>query len=349
MIFFITTGYMGSGSSAVSDYLSEFKNINNKFGSSEFIFLHCPNGLFDLEDKLLRNNNVIRSDEALKTFREQMRALHFKKTWWPANYQSSFNFSFFTHTEKFIEDIRQFNFNGFWYKNEEPSYMLDKFSYLLGRMPFLSKLVPLKKNTSNENVEFTFVSPELFYLKANTFIKKCFAEGTNQPYILADQLLLPHNIYRLNSYFKQGEAKIIVVERDPRDVFILNKYYWSLSKQSLPLPKDVYEFCKYYTLMRQSERIIKNNVLRIKFEDLVLEYELTTHKIKEFLLLSDDDHIKKFQFFDPRISISNLMVFNKDEKYAKEAKIIEEELKQYLFDFTNYELIIESELSKNIF
>ena len=48
----VPIGYMTSGSSAVTDLVSEFANVNNDYGIFEYVFLHCPNGLFDLEDKL---------------------------------------------------------------------------------------------------------------------------------------------------------------------------------------------------------------------------------------------------------------------------------------------------------
>ena len=62
----IPTGYMGSGSSAITDILSEYDSINVENADFEYVFLHCPNGLFDLEDKLLIGNNAVRSDEALQ-------------------------------------------------------------------------------------------------------------------------------------------------------------------------------------------------------------------------------------------------------------------------------------------
>ena len=58
--------YMGSGSSAVTDLLREYEGINTKNSDFEYVFLYAPDGLFDLEYKLLYNNNAIRSDEARK-------------------------------------------------------------------------------------------------------------------------------------------------------------------------------------------------------------------------------------------------------------------------------------------
>ena len=72
----ITTGYMGSGSSAVTDLIGEFNGFTENNGDFEYIFMHCPNGIFDLEDKLLRNNNAVRSDEALRSFRNAMYELY---------------------------------------------------------------------------------------------------------------------------------------------------------------------------------------------------------------------------------------------------------------------------------
>ena len=71
----IPLSYMGSGSSAVTDLISEFANVNNKYGSFEYVFLHCPNGVFDLEDKLLIGNNSLKSDEAIHTFLKTMKEL----------------------------------------------------------------------------------------------------------------------------------------------------------------------------------------------------------------------------------------------------------------------------------
>ena len=54
----IPTGYMGSGSSAITDLLDGVDGFNVTRSNFEFVFLHCPNGVFDLEDKLLHANNA---------------------------------------------------------------------------------------------------------------------------------------------------------------------------------------------------------------------------------------------------------------------------------------------------
>ncbi len=63
-------------------------DCQNEYKSYEYVLLHCPNGLFDLEDKLLIGNNAIRSDmEAIRSFELQMKKLYDKKYWWVGNYK----------------------------------------------------------------------------------------------------------------------------------------------------------------------------------------------------------------------------------------------------------------------
>ena len=102
----VSTGYMGSGSSAVTDLVSEFKDCQNEHKSYEYIMLHCPNGLFDLEDKLLLGNNALRSDEAIRSFEEQMKKLYDKKYWWVGNYKKIIGPNFKKITDKFISNIQ---------------------------------------------------------------------------------------------------------------------------------------------------------------------------------------------------------------------------------------------------
>ena len=68
MTIVVPMGYMGSGSSAITDIVQGFEGYKAANGRSEFIFTHCPNGLFDLEDNLLIVNNSLRSDVSLHSF-----------------------------------------------------------------------------------------------------------------------------------------------------------------------------------------------------------------------------------------------------------------------------------------
>ena len=331
----VPTGYMGSGSSAVTDLISEFKDCQNENKSYEYVLLHCPNGLFDLEDKLLIGNNAIRSDEAIRSFELQMNKLYNKKFWWVGNYEKIIGPNFKDITDKFISNIEQFNFYGYWYMHEEVDTKM--FFKLLLRKPL--KILTFNKIRFNKILKYkdgmriSFIKPNAFYKASHEYIYSVVEEiGKGKNNIIIDQFLLPFNLHRVDNYF-DDKLKVIVVERDPRDVFIINKYIWQEKQICVPVPLDVHEFCKFYKNMRESELPTDSNkVYRVKFEDLIYNYDEELEKITKFLGFTKKDHINKKTRFNPDISIKNTQLFRKEE-YREETKIIEKELKKYLYDF----------------
>ena len=331
----VPTGYMGSGSSAVTDLISEFKDCQNENKSYEYVLLHCPNGLFDLEDKLLIGNNAIRSDEAIRSFELQMNKLYNKKFWWVGNYEKIIGPNFKDITDKFISNIEQFNFYGYWYMHEEVDTKM--FFKLLLRKPL--KILTFNKIRFNKILKYkdgmriSFIKPNAFYKASHEYIYSVVEEiGKGKNNIIIDQFLLPFNLHRVDNYF-DDKLKVIVVERDPRDVFIINKYIWQEKQICVPVPLDVHEFCKFYKNMRESELPTDSNkVYRVKFEDLIYNYDEELEKITKFLGFTKKDHINKKTRFNPDISIKNTQLFRKEE-YIEETKIIEKELKKYLYDF----------------
>ena len=331
----VPTGYMGSGSSAITDLISEFKNCQNEHRSYEYVLLHCPNGLFDLEDKLLIGNNAIRSDEAIRSFESQMNKLYNKKFWWVGNYEKIISPNFKSITDKFISDIQQFNFDSYWYMHEEVDTKM--FLKLLLRKPL--KILTFNKIKFNKILKYkdgmriSFIKPNDVYKLSHDYIYNIVEEiGKGKDNIIIDQFLLPFNLHRIDNYF-DNKLKVIVVERDPRDVFIINKYIWGERQIRVPMPLDVCDFCKFYKNMRESEHSTNSKkVYRVKFEDLIYNYDEELDKITKFLGFTKKDHINKKKRFNPDISIKNTQLFRKEE-YVEEIKIIEKELKKYLYDF----------------
>ena len=168
----VPTGYMGSGSSAITDLVSEFKDCQNEYRDYEYVFLHCPNGLFDLEDKLLKGNNAIRSDEAIRSFESEMQKLYNKKFWWIGNYEKIIGPKFMDMTNEFISKIQQFNFPGYWYTHEEVNFKM--FIKLLARKPFKmlardkQKFKPILRY--NDGMRISYVKPKDFYAYAHDYI-----------------------------------------------------------------------------------------------------------------------------------------------------------------------------------
>lgn len=318
----VPTGYMGSGSSAITDLISEFKDCQNEFKTYEYVLLHCPNGLFDLEDKLLIGNNAIRSDEAIRSFENQMQKLYNKKFWWVGNYQKIISPDFMKITKEYINKIQEFNFPGYWYTHEEVNAKM--FFKLLIRKPL--KILTMNKVRFNKILKYSdgmrisYVDSKKFYEESHKYIYKIIEEiSKGKENIILDQFLLPFNLFRVDNYF-DDKLRVIVVARDPRDVFIINKYIWQQKQICVPFPLEVNEFCNFYKKMRESEKkCTSNKVLRINFEDLIYNYDTKIKEITKFLDFKESDHINKKTRFIPEMSIKNIIksIINKDFKTAK--------------------------------
>ena len=331
----VPTGYMGSGSSAITDLVSEFNDCQNEHRSYEFVFLHCPNGLFDLEDKLLKGNNAIRSDEAIRSFEIQMNKLYDKKYWWVGNYKKIIGTDFMKLTKNYIKNIQEFNYQGYWYTHEEVDKKM--FFKLLIRKPFKilsgNKIKFKKVLKYHDGMRISFIKDEDFYKRSHDYIYSIIEElSKGKKNIILDQFVLPFNLFRVDKYF-DNKLKVIVVERDPRDVFVLNKYIWSEKGITVPMPIEVEEFCEFYQKMREYEKeCTSTKILRVKFEDLIYNYNKELERIMKFLEFTSNDHVNKKVRFNPDVSIKNTQLFRKEE-YKEEIKMIEKKLKKYLYDF----------------
>ncbi len=330
----IPLSYMGSGSSAVTDLVSEFENVNNKFGSFEYVFLHCPNGVFDLEDKLLTGNNALRSDEALHQFLKTMKNLFDKKYYWVGNYNKIISPNFYQRCIQYVDELTDFKLDNYWYIQENTNLIMGFKLAIRKVLYYISfKKINLKKPLLYKTMYLSYPNEIKFYQISKKFINDVFAMIDNgDDDLLLDQLLLPHNLFRAENYFDDN-VKMIVVDRDPRDVFISNKYNWGLENCGVPYSYDVKTFCEQYKKIRLTEKKYNNkNVLKIHFEDLIYNYEKTLKKIIEFLGYENKKHILKKQRFNPDKSIVNTQLFN-NEKYLEESKYIAKELKEYLYNF----------------
>lgn len=331
----IPTGYMGSGSSVITDLMSEIEGVDVSRGTFEYVFMHCPNGIFDLEDKLLIGNNAVRSDEALHSFEQTMKQLYDKKYWWVGHYNKNIGDGFWKATKDYIGEITDIESDYYWYYQENTNFKmflrlcLNKFLRLIT----LNKFKP-KKVLAYDRMRLSFISPESFYSKTKKYIYKLFnMAGYGEQSIVFDQLLLPFNLFRFENYFND-DAFIFVIERDPRDVFISNKYYWSKQGESVPYPTNVKDFCKYYKSLRQMEKKAESDrIFRIKFEDLIYNYDKTVGEIFEKLGWDIKTHTSPKSRFNPEKSIFNTQLFLKDKEYSKECEYIAQELKEYIYDF----------------
>lgn len=345
----IPTGYMGSGSSAITDLLSEVDGYSCANGNFEYVFMHCPDGVFDLEDKLLLGNTAVRSDEALHSFYQCMKNLYKNRRYWVADYAHKIAPEFLDWCTEFVNSLISEKITAsYWYYQENPNFRI----YLKKAIAKALKMVSFQKIQMKPGIRYnemwiSYATKEEFYSAAKILIERFFTKmGVRETAVILDQFLLPHNLFRMQNYFEDN-CKALVVERDPRDVFLLNKYYWSKANCPVPYSFNVAEFCRNYRKMRLAEKSCDNkNVMRLHFEDLIYRYDTEVCAVFEFLGIREEAHTRKKTKLIPKKSRINTQLFRKKEEYIEEARYIEDQLKEYLYDFpyTENEQITEKNL-----
>lgn len=132
----------------------------------------------------------------------------------------------------------------------------------------------------------------------------------------------------LSQYF--GSYKLLLSKRDPRDVYTTARTYPAFDLGYIP--KDPHDFVKYYNWYINRDKYKYNpNVLLVQFEDFVNNYDDVSKKIMDFLNLKENEHVNKFTYFNPNVSINNIGIYKK-YKDQDAIKIIETELTDHLYE-----------------
>lgn len=325
-------GYYRTGSSAITDYFSEFKGCES-LGICEFRFAQDPDGLASLEYNLIDNNHRHNTSHAIKRFLKYMKFENGNLL--SKRYRRYFGNDFMKYTMEYIDDIVQLKCNTMWRYDKiergELFYLIDTaFSNLYGliKKGRRKSLLTIFK----EKGYYTNISKDEFYLKTKKFTSKLLesANKNNAEFMMIDQLVPPTNVERYLNYF--NEMYVIIVDRDPRDLFIMEhtKYRWGI------IPQDnVEEFCKWYKITRNHRKNDKNtnNKIFIYLEDLIYDYDNTTSKLLKFVGLNEKNHINKNKYFIPEISKQGTKLWENHPELEKEIRYIEKELKDYLYKY----------------
>lgn len=111
---------------------------------------------------------------------------------------------------------------------------------------------------------------------------------------MMDQLTPSSNIKRCLRYFDDN-FRTIIVDRDPRDIFVINKTVWKTDI----VPTDVEKFCKWFEFTHscgKGQEEDRRKVLKIQFEDLIYNYDDSVKVIESFWIWthqSTASHLQK--------------------------------------------------------
>ncbi len=330
------TGFYGTGSGAVTDFFSDCQNVECK-GNYEIRILHDPYGISDLEYNLVENPNRHNTSNAIKKFKWIVDFLTSK--WGNGKYERYFNGNFKKLSYAYIDEISEFSYYGKWHWDPiERGFLFWFADRAYNKIFYVSKKL---LHIHDEEVGHTLLPKnEMSY--AGICDEKNFLAATrrytsgllnsiskqNEEYIFVDQLVPPSNFVRYSRYV--NDLKIIVVDRDPRDIFLLEKYLW---KGTVVPYYDVEMFCKWFKWTRKifENSEITDNVLYIQFEDLIYRYDQSAKKLLEFAGIDKREY--RMNCFNPEISIKNTKLWEKYPDSVKEIKYIEKQLPEYCYKY----------------
>jgi hypothetical protein len=335
-------GFGSTGSSVITDYLKEFDEIIVK-DDLEFTYVSGVDGLIDLERAVMNpHNRTADSITAIKRFMELVDKK--KKSYKSRGLDPVF---FVDSAQKFIDAITMAK----WYNYSNSVFDKKTIKYYIANY-LKNKIIPkleIKRGARINRWPKTevrlSVKPENFYDLARKHVEELLtAMGLDCNRTIAfDQPFAGNNPQSCFPYFIDPYA--IVVDRDPRDNYVFAKTKLLGKFNYIPID-TVEDYIAYYRCLRKDQPYLETNsrILNIRFEDMVYEYESTSKKIRDFLHLPDNPRPKSV--FDPALSIANTQVFKRFPQFADDVKKIEEQLPEYLFDFSKYP---EPDFSKKMF
>lgn len=335
-------GYYGTGSSAVTDLLGEFSNVHF-LGDYEFRFIQDPGGVADLEYNIVENYHRHNSGHALKRFKKNILFLAGNR--FNRIYENTFQGQFKKLSLEYIESLTSFKFKGYWHQDVIDRgywfWFLERaLDNILNRI-----IVPIIRGRNNiEPISIHLLRNEItyvpysdknnFYEQTRNYTRKLFnlANKNNKDFVMVDQLVPPSNTQKYCRYF--DDIVIFSIDRDPRDIFLLEKYVY---KGGVVPIDDVTKYCEWYKLTRdhrKTECDDSRKVMRLYFEDLIYHYDETVKKICEFLNIDPSLHVSPKTKLIPERSIKNTQMWKRYPELSETIKYIEEHLSEYCY--TNY-------------
>jgi len=329
------TGYGDTGSSAITDLFKEFDNCIS-MGESEFWFLQDFDGVSDLEYFLIDGNH--RSKVSLAIDRYKQYAIANKRF-----YNKFFDNQFIDYTHEYLDELVDVKFK----KAISPAEVnrVQRFFYfkVLVRLQLLFKKLIAQKTYEPcvwyPMIDKTYanLSAQKFYEITKKYTTKLFNlidKSDKYQNIIFDQLTPTNNIKRYFNYV--DNLKVILVDRDPRDLYLLNKLRYKRASW-LCDTSNVDEYINWYRALRihqKNDDLNNKQILKINFEDLIYKYDETLDKLCKFANINPQHHIHKKKYFNPEVSVKNTKLYCTDEAkiYNKQIQQIAKQLKEFCYD-----------------
>lgn len=321
------TGYGATGASACVDLIKEFDNVQSFYSSFEFQLLQQPDGLCDLKYYLIQSGRRLDNIGALSRFEKNIK----NSRSYNINHASSGKY--FQLTTDYLNKLKTISWKG---RSAYDAYDLrpfyDKISlYKFGRI--INKVLHMI-NTDfgwplSHSQSYSCVTETEFDRYTNDYLNEIFvAAGFDlKAPILIEQAFNTTNPTEGMEFF--DDVKAIIVDRDPRDVYILSNVTAKSVCGFMPNTGDVKAYVDYYKSLHH-EHTKDQRVMYLQYEDLIYKYDSMCDVLSKFTGLK---HVYKGEKFKPQHSINNVQQYKNFPELKKEIAYIENELQEYLYPF----------------
>ena len=327
-----TTGYGTTGSSVVTDLLKEFGNVTS-YGDYEFRWLFDIHGVRELEVALFQLNNRQNSDYYIKAFKGYVEYISNSMT--TKYYEKAFDGNFKKLSYEFVDSLIDVEWSGYWHRDIMDEKFLRKTLFYAER--FIQKIILRQKDTASKYYRkpmyYAKPTKEKFLTNVQKYLDDLFKNMQIKTDFLAlDQLVPPENTSEFLKYFNNN-LKIIIVDRDPRDLYLLERFEY---KETWVPYQNIEDYIKWYRQIREhrnEEQIDNENVMFVNFEDFIYKYDKTINDVLDFCNIDKSQWEDKKEYFNPDISIKNTKKWLAYPEAQIEIKMIEQELKEFLVEY----------------
>jgi hypothetical protein len=314
-------GVGNSGKSAISDLLSEFDAVYMPEYWFEFDLLRVPDGLLELRQRLVENWSPIRSNYAVAAFRRVVHMMGRDPRWWNiAGHWAStghrldrrFHDQYCSLWLAFVDSFVRMEFIAEWPYDEmqmrPEARLVRKVVRHTGGRRRLRRVVRLVDGKEFD-ARLQGVMEKLFTLIAPPGVDIVGLHNCFEPFNPIPALDM------------MGHAKQIVVTRDPRDSYVSGQTAAQVKTQDralLPFDNDglnksflatdnLSAFVLRTRLLHdQLFRGADPRILRLRFEDIVLDYDRTVDRVCAFLGIDRARHSRPREKLNPAESAKNV-------------------------------------------
>ncbi len=328
------SGYSFTGKSAVHDLISGWDGFYSHSKEFEFDLIRVQGGLLDLRQALTQKHwSPVRSSEAIRNFFRLVHHMGGDRNVLSRLMRSGASYDhylpgFSSLTNEFVGSLVEASWQCEW---PFALYSRDK-EYLTA-----IKLARKFGFSREDTVYFARLSEAEFDTKSSEYFERLFAPIAAKGFrsLVLNNAFEPFSPERSIEFF--DHAKSIVVDRDPRDVYISALHAGKIEGSKVGLAVtggSVSNFIRRFRIYRSSANAKSPHVYRMQFESLVLDYEAEVKRLRAFLGDASVATTSLGRAFDPVNSARNVGQWKRldDLRLLNDVAVIKSELSAYCLD-----------------